>query len=240
MPENKKTCAVIYSGGKDGHLALLKILASGIKVVCLITIDGGKRHSYMFNDLRKVEILKAHSSLLRIPLFVYKSPASFRPKLFLRTTLANIAKAAKRCYKFEILCGGMSDFDDGVTASDFRKAATEADVNFVTPVAALDMFASIRYLERLGVRAVIVGVTGNISSRWLGRELCPEFRSYLRSLRTSGIYADGNDFQTLVVDSPAFSQPIQILKTRVVSTRDNVFLKVVRFEPSSSSRSLLS
>ena len=56
----KKIFGAVYSGGKDGHIALLRLLERGERISCLITIDGGSLHNVFFNDLRKVRVLREH------------------------------------------------------------------------------------------------------------------------------------------------------------------------------------
>lgn len=221
-------CAAIYSGGKDGHLALLRAMGAGAAVSCLVTIDGGPRHASFFHDLRKVPLLRAHARLMGLPLAVCP-PAGFAPKeAGLAGALRLLARAAGR-RGFDLLVSGASDLDDAGGAADFRSVGAGLGLRVETPAAALDVPDAVVECARLGVKAVIVGTERAVDPRWLGREFGLEFCEYILRLRARGVKVDGNDFQTLVTDSPAFSAPVELLSTRALRLRDRSLLKVLSF-----------
>lgn len=221
-----RSCAVIYSGGKDSHLALLRALGAGVNVSCLLTVDGGAGHAAFFHDLRKVELLRAQARLMGIPLFVLKAGGAKPRRAGVAGILERLAEGAGKLYDFDALVSGASDMDDNGNAADFVQAARSLGLRLEVPVAALDVADSAAECARAGVTALIVGVERAVHRRWLGREFGPEFASYVAGLRRKGVLADGNDFQTLVTGSPLFGGPFEVLRSGTVRVRERSFLQV--------------
>lgn len=232
MQRTKKTFAAIYSGGKDGHLAILNILKQGHKVSCLINIDGGAKHRKIFHDLRKTEILRSHAELMNIPIVICKAPENMTGGTdSLGETIKYICDKAAEKYNFDALCSGASDEDDKGNAEDFIKAGKRKGITVVTPIADYGVYKSIKYAQKEHVTAIIVGAENQkISPDFLGKKLDAEFTDYLKHLNESGTKADGNDFQTLVINSPLFSRPIKIVKAKTVKDKERFLYKITDFK----------
>ncbi len=224
----RERCAVVYSGGKDGHLALLRAVADGARPVCLINIDGGRRHSSIFNDLRKTAVLRLHARLLRIPLFIYKATRDFDTSAG-PGEMARIFSAAAAKYGFSTVYCGATDGDERGGAADFRRNAARAGFRMITPFSSRDTCGRIRLAASLGVRAVIVAAEKPVGARWLGKTLDGEFADFAAEAAGRGKPVDGNDFQTLVVESPAMRGRVELLSTRRVKRGGTAFLRVLSF-----------
>lgn len=205
----KKRCAVMYSGGKDSHLALLGALSDGREVACLINLDGGRSHTRYFNDLRKKQMLKLHSRLSGIPMVFCRVSALFSGAGAGRSeALRGVLRAVAAHHDFEYVYTGASDCDDGGTASWFRAALRGTGLRAVTPLASCDLAGTIALMRGHGVKAVITGVECHVSPRWLGAEFGDKILDYAGLCRKKGVSVDGNDFQTEVIASPIFSGDI--------------------------------
>ncbi|KAF0127676.1 MAG: hypothetical protein FD189_1460 [Elusimicrobia bacterium] len=224
----RERCAIVYSGGKDGHLALLRALRDGLKPVCLINIDGGRRHAAIFNDLRKTAVLRLHSRLLGIPLFIYRATPDFDPSAG-PAELARIFSAAAAKHDFSIVYCGASDRDERGKARDFRRNAGIAGFRLVTPFSARGTCGRIRLTAELGVKAVITAVEPAVGGRWLGRPLDGGFADFAAKAARRGKPIDGNDFQTLVLESPAMRGRVELLSTRKGKRGGTSFLRVLSF-----------
>jgi len=225
----KKIFGAVYSGGKDGHIALLRLLERGERISCLITIDGGSLHNVFFNDLRKVRVLREHAGLLGLPLLVLRAPGWFSGgENNLPLTIKYLYRAAEKKYGVNALCCGASDFDEAGDAASFRAAASSAGISLETPAASLALADTLEEMKKLGVKAVIVGVEPKVSPDWLGKDPCSvEFSEYIRESGERGVCIDGNDFQTLVLESPAFSgRRITITGCEKIKVYDSSFLKI--------------
>ena len=102
-----KRCAVIYSGGKDSHLALLEAAEAGGAVACLVSFDGGRRHEEHFNDSRKPELVAAHAKLMGLPCVAVKTGPGFSPKAIGRS-VALLAAAARGACGADTLVSGVA------------------------------------------------------------------------------------------------------------------------------------
>lgn len=224
----KGHCAVIYSGGKDSHLALLGAFRDGARIACLITIDGGPRHHLLFNDLGKLPMIKLHAKLLGLPLFVFKAPGDFDLAVG-PGEMGRILSAAAARYPFDTVYCGTSFHDEGSNSADMRRSARAAGFRMLTPFSRLDVYAKIRQSAREGLDVLIVGLEKRLSPSWLGRRMDASFADYLRGEALRGNPADGNDFQTLVLASPLMKRAVTVSKTSRLSNRHSRFLRVDAF-----------
>ncbi len=201
----KKTCAVFYSGGKDGHFALINAVNSGYKISCIINIDGGTRHKSLFNDERKIPFLKKQTAIMGFPLFVYKAPKSFNPKNIVKCFPDIISSALKK-YKFKsIFCGTTEDSGEYSALSELSE---EIKLKIVMPIAKKNIFQIIKECEKLKIKPMISGVAKNVNGAWIGKIFDADVLEYIRQERKNGNFIDGNDFQTLVVSSPLFKKKL--------------------------------
>ena len=224
-----KKCAVIYSGGKDSHLALLEAASSGAKIACLVSFDGGAGHAEYFNDYRKPELVAAHAGLLGVPAVILKTGPDFRVKALARN-VALMARAAREACGADTLVSGVARCRCGGKIDSWRKAAARAGFGLDAPVIGFDLIYAVRLCLELGVRALITGVEAKkVDRRWLGRELDGEFLAYLSAEKKAGRTVDGSDLQTLVLESPAFAGrviPLKLVPGRIAGQE---LLKVEKF-----------
>ena len=226
MPERERKvkCAVIYTGGKDSHLALLRALDGGREAVCLMYIDGGARHTEHFNDQRKMEALRLHSSLSGIPLFVKKAGAGFDPKKAAEVFRSLIAAARER-YEFSEVVSGSSKYDDGLTPERLAGISEKLGMGIpiVTPLGNCRLEDNIAEMSRLGVSALVTGVNRRVPAEWLGRPLDGDFLRFMLDRRRRGVAIGGPDIQTLVTGSPIFAKDLRLEKAGILEEEHNTF-----------------
>ncbi len=200
-----RKCAVIYSGGKDSHLALLEAASAGAKIACLVSFDGGARHAEYFNDSGKPEIVKAHARLLGVSAVIIKTGPAFRVKA-LSGNVALMARAAREVCGADTLVSGVTRCRCGGKIDSWRKAAARAGFGLEAPVIGFDLVYAVRRCLALGVRALITGIEKKkIDGIWLGRCMDEEFLAHICAEKKAGRTVDGSDLQTLVLESPAFA-----------------------------------
>lgn len=224
-----KTCAVIYSGGKDSHLALLEAAGAGCRIACLVGFDGGRRHEEYFNDSRKPDIVAAHARLLGVPAVIVKTGPDFRVKALSRN-VALLADAA-RTLGADTLVSGVARCRCGGKIDSWRKAAAKAGFGLDAPVIGFDLVYAVRLSLQLGVRALITGVEAKkVNRAWLGREMDGEFLRYITAEKRAGRAIDGSDLQTLVLASPAFAGRVVPLKTAPGRIGGQELLRIEKFK----------
>lgn len=204
-----KRCAVIYSGGKDSHLAMLEAAGAGQRVVGLSAFDGGRGHEGYFNDSRKPELLAAHADLLGLPLALVETGPGFSPKA-LKRSVAMLASASAGAFGADTLVTGVARCRCGGKIDAWRKAAAGAGFGLLAPVIGFDLIYAVRVCLDQGVRALITGVEARkVPAYWLGREMDEDFLAWLLEQKRAGRTVDGSDLQTLVLASPAFAGSIE-------------------------------
>lgn len=81
-----------------------------------------------------------------------------------------------------------------------------------------------------GIRAIIVGCYAEgLGQEWLGRELNRETVDELKRIRERtgiSIMGEGGEYESMTLDSPMHSHPIEIVSSEVVWKRDNGTLNV--------------
>jgi len=232
-----KNCAVIYSGGKDSHLALLEAAGAGRRIACLVGFDGGRRHEEYFNDSRKPDIVAAHAKLLGLPSVIVKTGPGFNVKALSRN-VALLAAAARGACGADTLVSGVARCRCGGKIDSWRKAAAKAGFGLEAPVIGFDLVYAVRLCLELGVRALITGVEAKKADRsWLGREMDEAFLAYITAEKKAGRAIDGSDLQTLVLASPAFAGRIVPLKLTPGRQGGQALLRVDKFKVVRGSRS---
>ncbi|MDQ7772185.1 MAG: hypothetical protein RDU13_01545 [Elusimicrobiales bacterium] len=220
--------AVIYSGGKDSHLALLEAAAAGGKLACLVGFDGGQRHEEYFNDARKPGLAAAHADLLGLPYGEVKAGPDFRVKA-LRANVAKLSAAAS-LFGADTLVSGVARCRCGGRISAWRAAAKAAGFGLEAPVIGYDLVHAVRLCLEYGVRALITGVEyRKVPSRWLGREMDADFLDFITAEKKAGRTVDGSDIQTVVLDSPAFAGRVEPVRLARAARGGQELLRLEKF-----------
>ena len=232
LNRQRKKYAAVYSGGKDGHLAMMKKIDEGAEISCLIYVDGGEAHTGMYHDLCKTGLVKLHSSRMNIPLAICPAlPEMKAGTMPLPEMFRYAAETAARQYSFDAICCGTTDGDDKGSAECFRKAGRAIGIDIETPLSGLSVTDILKLQTDRKVKAIVVAAeNGKLPASVLGREAGSSLARILCRLNERGIRADGNDFQTLVTDSPLFSSPVEILKTEIIRDMERAYLKITEFE----------
>lgn len=232
LKKNGRKYAAVYSGGKDGHLALMKKTDEGAEISCLIYIDGGESHTAMYHDLCKTDIIKLHSSRMNIPLVICPAlPEMKAGRMPLSEMFRYAADTAAEKYSFDAICCGTTDGDDKGSAEYFREAGRTIGIDIETPLSGLSVTDILNLQTDRKVKAIIVAAeNGKLPASVLGREAGSSLARILCHLNERGISADGNDFQTLVTDSPLFSSPVEILKTEIIKDIERAYLEITEFK----------
>lgn len=217
-----RRCVVAYSGGKDSHLALLAAVERGLRVEALVYFDGGERNRDFFHDNPRAALVRAHGRLAGIPVRVLDPRAAFAAGREAGTAALFSGVCAELGVK-TVYCGATGE-DDNTAA--MRASAASAGLRLEAPLEKLDFAGVLSACAESGVRARIVGVEkGRRLRSWLGREAGPELAEFCRRRGAP----DGNDFQTVVLESPLFGGAIKPLSCGRGETRDQLFLEVTRF-----------
>lgn len=210
----------LYSGGKDSYLAVSEAERSGYDVGRLVTVDA-PQGSYLYHvpTTDAAEIAAGVMGREHVP-------------LNLEAVAADTSEAAARS-EVRPLAGWLGAVEgtpaqptalvSGVVASRYQyellaSLCADFDLDLVTPL--WDRRPE-WILEQVRDRPLAVDVVGvaaeGLGRDWLGRRLDARAVAELESLADRhGLHpaGEGGEFETLVVDAPAFASPIRYRATR--------------------------
>lgn len=216
---------VVYSGGKDGHLALMRALEDGAEIAGLLYLDGGKKHFDFFHDGRKTALLRELARAQGYKFFTVKVPEFRESAVFLeslRDFISGKIPGAAAVYL------GLTDASPEAKAMPERMAAIfrKRGLKCVFPVMGMSAEDVLGELMRKGGRMLITGVIGAGYYGWLGKIADAKF------LRQAGrLRREGGDFQTLVLKSPVFRSELRVKGSRTVDTADEGrYLEILDWE----------
>ncbi len=204
---------VLYSGGKDSNLALLRA-AREHSVVCLITLKPRSVESMLYH-YPNVELVELQAEALGLPLVLEESPDDEEGGL---AALRGALSRAVELYGIEgVVTGAVRS---RYQASRFAAAAESLGLSCINPLWGWDEGELLREVVASGIVAIFTRVAGYPLSRsLLGGKLDEEAVKLLVGLRSyvnpSG---EGGEYETFVLDSPMFKMRIVPLEWRVVGS----------------------
>ncbi len=197
--------AVLYSGGKDSNLALLKAIEYGHEVSVLLNMVSENPHSFMFHTPAS-DLIPAQAECLGVPL--------------IQDTTAGEKEREVGDLK-DLIRQGMREFGiDGVVTGAVRsvyqaervqKTCKDLGIWAFNPLWMHDE-AEVAREAAASMDVVISGVAAYpLTEEHLGRRFDEKFIAEVSSYGISPS-GEGGEFETLVLDSPAFSKRI-VLKS---------------------------
>jgi len=203
---------VLYSGGKDSTLALLKA-ASYHEVACLITIVSENKESYMFHT-PNIDITLLQSQAMGLPLVRAVSKGEKEKEL---DDLKKAIAEAKEKYHIEGIVTGavLSTYQ----ASRVQKICHDLDLWCFNPLWLKDQLELIHEVNATGIKAIISGVFAEaLTEEYLGKEIDSsmiEKLSKVASTHHISPAGEGGEIETTVLDAPFFKKKIVVTESNV-------------------------
>ncbi len=212
----KKKALILYSGGKDSHLALLTAVKRGYDPI-LWHLDGGDRRHILFSNYIGYDIVKAHAKMAGLNLFSIKTN-NLQAELFkkiIKKTIRLINKEEKLEYF------STNDYQEIKKDKKFNehiknicKNSGVKFISFLDIIKKDDIFPPIKMSIRSGVKSIIIGLEKEIDKSWLLKPIDESFMEMIKREIKSGKNIDGNSYQSLVIESPLFgNKKMKILDT---------------------------
>ena len=201
---------VLYSGGKDSTLAMLK--ASQYHTIsCLITLVSRNKESYMFQT-PNVHMTNLQAVALDIPLVRVETPGEKEEEL---VQLKEAIAEAKERYKIEgIVTGAVKST---YQASRIQKVCHELNVWCFNPLWLMDQVDLLKDVVKSGIVAMISGVFAEpLDETFLGKKIDKKMVKKLEeAAKSHGINpaGEGGEIETTVLDAPGFKKKILVKKT---------------------------
>jgi diphthamide synthase (EF-2-diphthine--ammonia ligase) len=198
---------LFYSGGKDSHYVLYKLLKKKIKPICLNLVplsfvDGIK----YFNTPYKKELLEIQSKLMGIDIFYFK-PEKELLSIFRKNQCLFLEKLFS---KLQQLFGDMDVYianDKNDMRVDYEKIKLMKSIaklnginNLVFPLKNMDLDDIISETSKYGIKSVCIGIEEPKFFNLVGKTIDFEF---LKIIKENGI--KGEHIQSFVIESPLFN-----------------------------------
>jgi len=200
--------AVLFSGGKDSTLALLKA-AEKEEVVCLITIVSKNKESYMFHT-PNIWITRLQAEAIGLPLIQKLTKGVKEQEL---EDLKNAIRQARKKLKIEGVVTGA--VESVYQAERIQRICHELDLWCFNPLWKKDQQKLLEEIVERGFKAIISGVFAYpLDKSWLGKEMNKELIEELVVLQKEykiSPSGEGGEIETTVLDAPLFRKKIEVL-----------------------------
>jgi uncharacterized protein (TIGR00290 family) len=200
--------AVSYSSGKDGALALWRMIKDGHEPVCMLVNINDEAGRSWFHGVN-LELLAAVSRSAGIPMIECRSSGE-NYHLEFENGLRQAARLGA-----EVCVFGDIDVDEHLEWNEARCA--NAGLKCVLPLWKQDREALVYELLDAGFMAVIKCV----ESKWLGDEFLGKTldRDLVERIRETGsdICGENGEYHTFVFDGPIFSSPVKIRLGEIIA-----------------------
>lgn len=193
--------AILYSGGKDSHYALIKALVSGYTIKRLIIVKPLRDDSWLFHAVN-VEYAILHANLMGIEYELVT--CSGIKDLEVNELKKALTRLTYKGFKYLI---------SGVVQSTYQKKVLDSvckDLSLihVTPLWGMNPQELLKEeVGSLGFMITAINAYG-LSPKWLGMKLSSgNVEEFLRECIKHGInpVGEGGEYETLVLESPLFN-----------------------------------
>lgn len=205
---------VLYSGGKDSTLALLKA-GERHKIACLITLLSENPESYMFQTAN-VWMTKLQAEAMNLPLVSIKTKGEKEAEL---EDLKRAILEAKNKYHIEgVVTGALRST---YQASRIQKICHDLDLWCFNPLWLKDPVELLNEALARGIRAIISGVFAEpLDESYLGKTIDQSMIEKLASLKNLiNPAGEGGELETTVIKAPTFNKKIIIDKAEITHAK---------------------
>jgi len=195
---------VLYSGGKDSTLALMKA-AEYHEIVCLISIVSENKESYMFHT-PNIDITLLQSQAMRLPLVRVSTKGEKEKEL---EDLKKAIQQAKDVYKIDGIVSGA--VRSTYQASRIQNICHELGLWSFNPLWLMDQVELLKEVRAKKIKTIISGVFAEpFDESFLGAEIDEKMIEELSKQHNPA--GEGGEIETTVLDAPVFKKKINITK----------------------------
>lgn len=201
-----KKAALLFTGGKDSCLALLRAKENGFDVKYLLSIIPSSFDSYMYHK-PSLLLLKAQARMLSIPLLTKKSRAGKEREL---KDLEALIKRVSKKVDYLVIGGIASNYQ----AKRIKKIAEKQKLKILAPLWNYSAKQLWHELLENNLKVVITKIScEGLGKEWLGKIIDKKAFEELMTLSKKykfELSGEGGDFETAVLFMPLFSREIKI------------------------------
>ncbi len=217
--EGKMRLCVLYSGGKDSNLALLKAVEEH-EVVCLLSLKPESESSEVFHH-PNVEVTSFQAKALGIPLISIS--CSDEEKKSLTALERGLAKAKEKFDVEGIVTGAIRST---YQATRFQRVCKKLELWCFNPLWLRDEISLLEEIVKLGFETIIVRVAG-LPKDFLGKRIDKKTIEELKKMKGYVNPAgEGGEYETLVLYMPLFRRKLKVVGSEVRESELDATLKV--------------
>lgn len=197
--------AVLFTGGKDSTLALMRAMEFH-EIACLITIIPENKFSYMFHSSNiKLTKYQAKAMNLNHVLFFSKGEREVE--------INDLFLAIKQCKKDFNLDGIVSGAIKSVyQAARIQKVCKKLNLFCFNPLWLMDKEEEINEIEKNEIEAIITQVSSYpLNENYLGKKITREIFDEFEKNKIN-FAGEGGEYETFVTNAKIFKKKIKILK----------------------------
>lgn len=209
--KNMKKAAVLFTGGKDSMLALLKAKQQGYDVKYLLSIIPTSSDSYMFHK-PSLKLLKIQGKMLGLPIIIQKSRAKKEEEI---NDLKKLLLKVKNKINYLVIGGIASNYQ----AKRIINVANGLGIKVINPLWKYSPEKLWNELLKNGFEVIITKIScGGLPSNFLGKII--RKKEFLELKKLSQKYKfdlsfEGGDAETAVLYCPLFKKKIRIIKSKI-------------------------
>jgi diphthine-ammonia ligase len=201
---------VLFSGGKDSTLALIKAKEHH-KIACLITLVSANKESFMFHT-PNINLTKLQAEALKLPLLSVETKGKKEAEL---VDLKKALQQAKRKYGIEgIVTGAVRST---YQATRIQQLCHELDLWCFNPLWLVDQVELLKEILRQKMHVIISGVFAEpLDKSYLGKKLDVAMVNKLADAAKShhiNPAGEGGEIETTVLFAPGFKKKLDVKGT---------------------------
>ncbi len=204
---------VLFSGGKDSCLAIVKALnnvnvSEKREVLCLINVDSQNKESYMFHTVN-AEWTQLQAEAMGLPLEKIRTKGEKEKELIdLEKGLAHL----KLKYKLDAVVSGA--IASNYQFERIKRICDKLGLASITPLWHEDQIEELKDIIEEGLKVILVGVSAYpLDKNFLGKEINEKFIRDIKEIYEKvklNVTGEGGEFETFVYDMPMFRKKIII------------------------------
>ncbi len=204
---------VLFSGGKDSTLALLKAKEDN-EITCLITLKSKNEASYMFHT-PNINLTRLQSIAMNLPLIEQVTEGKKEEEL---EDLKRAIIRAKKQYGIEgVVTGAIRSV---YQATRVQRICKELDLWCFNPLWLINQVELLNETISNDFKTIISGVAAYpFTKDFLGKEINNEMIKRLESFKDEYLInpaGEGGEIETTVIDCPLFTKKIKIIDSEVL------------------------
>jgi ABC transporter with metal-binding/Fe-S-binding domain ATP-binding protein len=215
--------AVLFSGGKDSTLALLRAKERE-DVVCLITVISENKESYMFHT-PNIGLTKLQAEAIGLPI-IQKSTKGKKEE-----ELQDLKQAIKQATgRFEVEGIVTGAVESTYQAERVQKICFQLGLWCFNPLWKMDQRDLLNEIVERNFKVIVSGVFAYpLDESWLGKQIDRDMIERLMALQEQyGISpsGEGGEIETTVLDAPMFKKRIMVTSSLIESDGTSAVLRI--------------